>query len=154
MAGSKIVHMIKKNNQNVWAANVLVYTDGQDTLWSYRNLLNTLEAEHSCKFNITLTMRLETVLEVSQFLPGGVDIYISDSEHGRVALIEKQIRKKSPDCYIIQAYEKKYVCTRMEKEEWQVERLISLDESLKKKILEIWAQLLKDKEKEMWEMGK
>lgn len=150
------MHTVRKNNQFTWEANILVYAEDQERLWEYRNILNEIEPKSPCKFEITLTSRLETAYSVSEFLPGGVDLYLSDGnqKNHEEMLIGKRIQKRHPECRCLYrkpfGYDYTYVT---EDEPRKIRHIRVLKKELEIVIFGILSDLLKSADKGQEESG-
>ena len=100
---------INKNKQIENVINILVCTDKQDLLWKYRDLLYKIFETSKCKMDLILTARIDTALEISGFIAGGIDIYITEyhTYKKEMKYLENKIRERYPESYIIVSEESK-----------------------------------------------
>lgn len=59
--------------------NTIVYARNRNTLWMYRNILYEIIDQTDYHIDVTLTENADTVLRVSEFIRGGVDLIIADT---------------------------------------------------------------------------
>lgn len=137
------MYTIRKNKEYIRVINILVYAEDKNTLWEYRNTIEQLDQivrkmnmPYKTKINPILTISYHTVLEMINVLPGGIDIYLSDSqiEESVIRFLDKKIQQQYPRCHVIIKEEEYlhsyYIDDRKKNEYWKADFDILKDELL------------------------
>lgn len=86
---------LKKNGARCQEMNVIVFADDGNLLWDTRNMFFQIREEKGYLLHVTLTKYFSTLLEVSEFISGGVDlIYFTVPIPERITLELQQIAER------------------------------------------------------------
>lgn len=97
----------KKRDKDILEINVIICATNSSALWEYRNMCYEIGGRNSCRMHLTLTKDIQAALRLAGFLPGGIDIFISDQCIEKIVL--KELYKQIPKAHFIIRKEQRYV---------------------------------------------
>lgn len=89
--------------------NVLVLAEGNERLWSYRDLFYGIREKKPYRIEVTLTKFLSTFVNVASFLQGGVDLFcfMKQTEDEVLNILQELAKEQERACLLL--YEKGYL---------------------------------------------
>lgn len=92
-----------RNYEILTSISAMIYATDRKKLWAYRNICEEIGQEENVRLQPTLICDLGAVVRISQFLPKGIDVFISEQriKEGIFLQIKGNILKNQPQAHFI-----------------------------------------------------